>query len=88
MGATWPRCRMHWTRNALEHIPTGQQTAVVAGLRQAFLQAGPDDAHKDWRQMADQFHCRWPRLGKLLDEQLAQRASLHALPGPAPGHAA
>ena len=41
---------------------------VAAGLRQAFLQADPDDARKVWRQMADQFRSRWPKLGKLLDE--------------------
>jgi putative transposase len=46
----------------------GQQTMVAAGLRQAFLQAGTDDARKVWRQMADQFRSRWPKLGKLLDE--------------------
>jgi putative transposase len=68
MGATWQRCRVHWMRNALAHVPKGQQTMVAAGLRQAFLQAGPDDARKVWRQMADQFRSRWPKLGKLLDE--------------------
>jgi putative transposase len=68
MGATWQRCRVHWMRNALAHVPKGQQTMVAAGLRQAFLQADPDDARKVWRQMADQFRSRWPKLGKLLDE--------------------
>ena len=68
MGATWQRCRVHWMRNALAHVPKGQQTMVAAGLRQAFLQAGTDDARKVWRQMADQFRSRWPKLGKLLDE--------------------
>jgi transposase-like protein len=68
MGATWQRCRVHWMRNALAHVPKGQQTMVAAGLRQAFLQADPDHARKVWRQMADQFRSRWPKLGKLLDE--------------------
>jgi transposase-like protein len=68
MGATWQRCRVHWMRNALAHVPKAQQTMVAAGLRQAFLQADPDDARKVWRQMADQFRSRWPKLGKLLDE--------------------
>jgi transposase-like protein len=46
MGATWQRCRVHWMRNALAHVPKGQQTMVAAGLRQAFLQADPDEARK------------------------------------------
>ena len=49
MGATWQRCRVHWMRNALAHVPKGQQTMVAAGLRQAFLQPDQDGARKVWR---------------------------------------
>ena len=42
LGATWQRCRVHWTRNALAYVPRTQQTMVAAGLRQAFQQ--PDQA--------------------------------------------
>ncbi len=41
---------------------------VAAGLRQAFLQPDQDNARKVWRQMADQFRPRWPKLARLLDE--------------------
>jgi putative transposase len=68
MGASWQRCRVHWMRNALAYVPKGQQTMVAAGLRQAFLQPDQDSARRVWRQMADQFRPRWPKLGKLLDE--------------------
>src|SRR5579864_2882161 len=37
-GATWQRCRVHWMRNALAHVPKGQHTMVAAAIRQAFLQ--------------------------------------------------
>ncbi len=40
-SATWQRCRVHWMRNALAHVPKGQHSMVAAALRQAFLQAGP-----------------------------------------------
>ena len=26
LGATWQRCRVHWMRNALAHVPKGQHT--------------------------------------------------------------
>ena len=89
MGATWRRCRVHWMRNALAHVPKGQQTMVAAGLRQAFLQPDQDGARKVWRQMADQFRPRWPKLGKLLDDSehdvlaymgfpIQHRAKLHS----------
>ncbi len=68
MGASWQRCRVHWMRNALAHVPKGQQTMVAAALRQAFLQPDQDGARRVWRQMADQFRPRWPKLSKLIDD--------------------
>src|ERR687897_2665951 len=38
VGATWQRCRVHFMRNALEHVPKGQHTVVAAAIRQAFIQ--------------------------------------------------
>jgi putative transposase len=68
LGATWQRCRVHWMRSALAHVPKGQQSVVAAALRQAFLQADQDGARQVWRQVADQLRPRWPRLAGLMDE--------------------
>ena len=68
LGATWQRCRVHWMRSALAHVPKGQQTMVAAALRQAFLQADEASAHQVWRQVADQLRPRWPKLAGLMDE--------------------
>ena len=68
LGATWQRCRVHWMRSALAHVPRGQQTMVAAALRQAFLQADQASARQVWRQVADQLRPRWPRLAALMDE--------------------
>ena len=59
---------VHWMRNALAHVPKGQQTMVAAALRQAFLQPDQESARRVWRQMADQFRARWPRLGAFMDD--------------------
>jgi putative transposase len=69
-GATWQRCRVHWMRSALAHVPKGQQTMVAAALRQAFLQPEAEGAHRLWRQMADQFCPRWPKLAALMDDSV------------------
>jgi putative transposase len=68
LGATWQRCRVHWMRNALAHVPEGQQTVVAAALRQAFFQTGRGTARQAWRQVADQLRPRWPKLSALMDE--------------------
>ena len=67
LGATWQRCRVHWLRNALAHVPRGQQTMVAAALRQAFLQPDQAAARQAWRQLADQLRPRWPKLADLMD---------------------
>ena len=68
LGATWQRCRVHWMRNALAHVPKGQHTMVAAALRQAFLQAEVAAARHTWRQVADQLRPRWPKLAALMDD--------------------
>ena len=47
LGATWQRCRVHWMRNALAHVPKGQRTVVAAAIRQAFLQPDAEAARPD-----------------------------------------
>jgi putative transposase len=68
LAATWQRCRVHWMRNALAHVPKGQQTMVAAALRQAFLQPDQASARQVWRQVGDQLRPRWPKLAGLMDE--------------------
>src|SRR4029450_3523007 len=66
LGATWQRCRVHWMRNALAHVPKGQHTMVAAAIRQAFLQPDADTARQTWRHVADQLRQRWPKLAALM----------------------
>jgi len=68
LGATWQRCRVHWMRNALAHVPKGQHTMVAAAIRQAFLQPDAEAAQQTWRHVADQLRPRWPKLGTLMDD--------------------
>src|SRR5690349_22579111 len=68
LGATWQRCRVHWIRNALAHVPKGQHTMVAAAIRQAFLQPDAEAAHQTWRHVADQLRQRWPKLAALMDD--------------------
>jgi putative transposase len=69
--ATWQRCRVHWMRNALSHVPKGQHTVVAAAIRQAFTQPDRDSAGQTWRHVADQIRPRWPKLATLMDDSEA-----------------
>jgi transposase-like protein len=81
LGATWQRCRVHWIRNALAHVPKGQHTMVAAAIRQAFLQPDAEAAHQAWRHVADQLRPRWPKLAALMDESEHDVLAYMTFPG-------
>jgi transposase-like protein len=60
-SATWQRCRVHFMRNALAYAGKTQKRVVSAWV-------GTANAHKQWRNVADQMLPRVPKLAALLDE--------------------
>lgn len=68
LAATWQRCRVHFMRNALAHVPKGQRQMVAALIRTVFAQESEAEAHRQWRAVADQLRSRFPGLGALMDE--------------------
>ena len=66
-GATWQRCRTHFMRNALALVPKHAQQVVAATIRLVFFQPDPAAARAAWRQTADGFRPRFPKLAQLLD---------------------
>lgn len=66
--ATWQRCRVHFMRNALAHVPRRQHQMVAAVIRTAFVQESHAEARIQWRETADKLRHRFPKLGELMDE--------------------
>jgi transposase-like protein len=66
-GAAWQRCRVHFVRNALGHVPKAAAPMVAATIRTVFAQPDPASAREQWRRVADGFRPRHPRLADLLD---------------------
>lgn len=67
-GASWQRCRVHFVRNALALAPKSAQQLVVATIRTVFAQPEAEMARETWRQVAEGFRLRFPKLAVLLDE--------------------
>jgi transposase-like protein len=66
--ASLQRCRVHWMRNALAHVPTKQRPAVVAMLKTIFAQETAVDGRNQWNTVADALRERAPKLAALMDE--------------------
>ena len=81
-GASWQRCRVHWMRNVLAHVPRTQQSMVAAALRQAFLQPDRAQASQMLRHVADQLRPKWPKLATLIDDSETDVLSYLDFPEP------
>jgi len=68
LKVTWQRCRVHFMRNALVHVPKGQRQMVAALIRTVFAQESEADARRQWRAVANQLRERFPKIGALLPE--------------------
>jgi putative transposase len=66
-GAGWQRCRVHFVRNALAHVPKSAAQMVAATIRTVFVQPDATSARDQWRRVADGFRARFPRLAELMD---------------------
>ena len=65
LSATWQRCRVHFMRSLLAHVPKSQQSAAV---RQVFVQPDRETAGQAWRRVADQLRPRFRKVAALLDD--------------------
>ena len=67
LESTWQRCRVHFMRNALGHVPRSQHQMVAAVIRTGFVQETQQDAARQWRETADKLRGRFPKLAELMD---------------------
>jgi transposase-like protein len=66
VGAAWQRCRVHFMRNVLAHIPKKNKSMVAAALRTIFTQPNREAAGQHLVEMALTMQERWPRAADVL----------------------
>src|SRR6478752_3931134 len=71
-GVAHQRCRVHFIRNLLAHVPKAQVDMVAAVFRTIFAQPDPDSMAATWDQVRDQLAGRFPKIGPLMDEAKAE----------------
>lgn len=65
-GTSWQRCRVHFMRNLLSHIPRGDQAMVAAALRTIFAQPSQEAARRQLRVVYDVMASRWVKAAQVL----------------------
>ncbi|MFV2044360.1 MAG: IS256 family transposase [Anaerolineales bacterium] len=67
-GVTWQRCRVHFMRNILAHVPKGDKAIVAAALRTIFAQPDREAAGQQLAEVVGAMRARWPKAAELLAE--------------------
>lgn len=79
-GVAHRRCRVHFARNLLAHVPKGQADYVAAAFRMIFAQPTAEDVHAAWDQTRDELVDRFPKLGPLMDDSKGEVLAFTAFP--------
>lgn len=64
--ASWQRCRVHFMRNLLAHIPAADKALVAAAVRTIFTQPTRPAAGAQLAEVVESMHDRWPQAAALL----------------------
>ena len=67
-GATWQRCRVHFMRNLLAHIPQADKAQVAATVRTVFAQPDRHTASQRLTIVARELRKRWSKAAQLLED--------------------
>jgi transposase-like protein len=65
-GASWQRCRVHFMRNVLAHVPKGDKSMAAAAIRTIFTQPNAEAAHAQLATVAEAMQSRWSAAAQIL----------------------
>ncbi len=79
-GVAHQRCRVHFARNLLAHVPKTHADMVAAVFRTIFAQPDPEAVSQAWDEVRDQLAASFPKVGPLMDEAKAEVLAFTAFP--------
>ena len=80
VGASGQRCRVHFLRNVLAHVPKGAQAMVAATVRTIFEQPTREAAQAQLRHVCDTLQARFPKVVDLLVAAEEEIFAFYAFP--------
>ena len=79
-GASWQRCRTHFTTNLLTKVPKAAQNAVATLVRSIFAQPDAVSVRRQFRHVAEQLEERFPDATKKLEDAEEEILAFTAFP--------
>jgi len=79
-GTAHQRCRVHFIRNLLAHVPKGQAEMVAAVFRTIFAQPDAEAMAATWDKVRDELAARFPKIGPLMDQAKTEVLAFNTFP--------
>ncbi|WP_312939672.1 IS256 family transposase [Oscillibacter sp.] len=77
-GASWQRCKVHFMRNILAHVPQKEKDAFAAQLKEIWLAPNEDLARQRARLLSERYEKRFPKAIEILEEGLEDSLAFYA----------
>lgn len=79
-GASWQRCKVHFMRNILAHVPQKERDAFAAQIKDIWQAPSAELARRRAEQLAEQYEKRFPKAFEILWDGLEDSLSFYAFP--------
>ena len=79
-GASWQRCKVHFMRNILAHVPQKEKKAFAAQLKEIWLAPTIELARQRANELISQYDKRFPRAIDILQEGLEDSLAFYTFP--------
>lgn len=79
-GTSWQRCKVHFMRNIMAHIPHREKEAFAGKLKQIWLAPDAETARRRAVTLADEYENRFPDAIRILEDGLDDSLQFFAFP--------
>ena len=79
-GASWQRCKVHFMRNILAHIPEKSKEAVAADVKRIWLEPSAEQAREYAQRVIAKYEKRFAEAMRCLEDGLEDSLSFYAFP--------
>lgn len=79
-GTSWQRCKVHFMRNILAHVPQKEKDAFAAQLKEIWLAPSAELARQRARLLSERYEKRFPKAIEVLEEGLEDSLAFYAFP--------
>ena len=80
IGSSWQRCKVHFMRNILAHVPPKSKERFAARLKQIWLQESKQDAMTIAETIREEFGKKFPEAIEVLDSGIEDSLQFYHFP--------